>query len=162
MRASTGATSILFAIMIGLGFCQTDQLRPEVVAAEDFFVRLAASLGPVLINGRVLPLSRPTIQESIGLTAQEAKVLTAISTDYESKRRSYYEAYLPLRREARFQSIESGQVQETLARRIQDVQNEHSQMALAQMFKVKTALGDSRFHALEVFLHSDNFSPTKR
>jgi len=163
MRAITRAiTPILLALMTNLGCCQTDQIRSEVVGAEDFFVRVAINLGSIHINGRVSPPSRRTVQESIELTAQEAKVLTAISADYESKKRAYYAVYIPLRREARFQSIESGQVQESLARRIQDIQNEHAQMALAQMLKLKTALGDSRFHALEAFLQSQKLSHNKR
>jgi hypothetical protein len=165
MRASTGATSILFGLMIGHGFCQIDQLRvpsPEVVAAEDFFVQVAASLRSILVNGQVIMPTRPTVQESIGLTAQEAKVLTSIAAEYESKNRSYYEAYVPLRREALFQSIESGTIPEELERRIQDLQNEHTQMVLAQKQKLKTELGDSRFHAVEAFLYSEKFSFPKK
>lgn len=125
-------------------------------------MRLASSLGPVLVNEKIITPSRPTIQESIRITAQEANALTAIVVDYESKNRSYYDAYLPLRREALFQSVESGQVSEELTRRIQALQNEHTQMGLVHMQKLKTALGNFRFEALKTFLYSKQFPPNTK
>jgi hypothetical protein len=151
MRVSTPA--ILLALVAGRAFCQSDSLwavSPDVVSAESFFLKVQARLGMVGVS--MAEWSQPTIEESIGLTEQQAKELAAIVVDHAAKNRAYLFSLAPLRRAALFQSIESGQVSEELVRRIQNLQNEHAKMVFNQRQRVQTALGVPLFHALAALL----------
>jgi hypothetical protein len=153
MRVRATVPGILLALVAGRALCQTDSpwvLSPDVVAAEDFFLKLQARLGVVGVSKA--GWSQPTIEESIGLLEPQAKVLTAIVVDYAAKNRSYLVSLAPLRREALFQSIESGQVSEELVRRIQNLQNEHARMVFNQRQRLQTALGVPLFRALVALL----------
>jgi hypothetical protein len=153
MRVRAAAPGILLALVAGRALCQSDSpwiLSPDVVAAENFFLKVQARLGMVGVSKA--EWSQPTIEESIGLTEQQAKELAAIVVDYAAKNRSYLFSLAPLRREALFQSIESGQVSEELVRRVQNLQNEHAQMVSSQRQRLQTALGVPLFRALEALL----------
>ena len=152
--ASIGKIAVSLTLLVGPAFCQTPEITdPYIGADENFLVQVSTRLIPVVINGKIIAPSHPTIQESLGLTEQEGKLLAAIAVDYASKNRSYNDVLRPLRREALFQSIESDKVSEELTRQIENLQNEHAQMVLAKMQELRTALGTSRFQALETLLH---------
>ena len=82
------------------------------------------------------------LPDGIGLTEPEARSLRVLAADDESKDRSYQDAVRTLRLEGLVQWIESGQVSEGLRRRIQDLQNEPTQIVSGQVEELRVA--DSR------------------
>jgi hypothetical protein len=54
----------------------------------------------------------------------------------------------PLRSEARFQSIELGQVSEELAKRLMSLNSEHDQMVSDEIKRLKDTFGSERFEVL--------------
>ena len=140
MGCASARIAILFTLIAGHGLCQSD-----ATVYESFLGQVA--------TWQVGGLPRPTPREAIGLSEQEAGALNALAAEYESKDRSYREAVGSLRLEALFQSIESGQASEKLARRMRDLGDEHTQMVLGQE-KLRAAFGDSRFQVLQGFIRS--------
>jgi hypothetical protein len=156
---SVGIVAVSLTLLAGPAFCQTAAISdPYIGAAENFLVQVSTRLIPVVVNGNIIAPSHPTIQESLDLTEQEAKLLAAIAVDYASKNRSYIDFLRPLRREALFQSIESNKVSEELTRQIESLQNEHAQMVFAKMQELRIVLGTSRFQSLEILLRSQKIT----
>ena len=141
MGCCTGRIAILFTLIAGHGLSQSD-----ATVYESFLGQVA--------TWQVGGLPRPSPREAIGLSEQEAGALNGLAAEYESKDRSYREAVRSLKLEALFQSIESGQASEKLARRMRDLEDQHTQMVLGQVEKLRAAFGDSRFQVLQGFIRS--------
>lgn len=162
---STKLVLFAFTVCVVFGHAQNIPVPSRAtLAAEDFFAQVQSSVSmmtllstdqPVLLNGQAISRDHPAIRESVKLTEQEAKSLLSTVAEYRAGKTAYYAAVSPLRREALFQSIESGKVAPELAQRIQDLQDRQAMLVLGQIEKVKTALGDERFNALSAAVKKD-------
>jgi hypothetical protein len=144
----------LMSILLG-GVCQTSAqtIAPpyenDVTAYEHFFAHVVCILTEHCFVGS--PPTAPPLQrafQNFVLTDQEAESLKAIAVDYERKNAAFITVVGPLRSEARFQSIDSGQVSEELAKRIMTLDSEHDQMVSDEIKRLKGAFGSERFEVL--------------
>jgi hypothetical protein len=150
MRVRFAFVSILLGVV-----CQTSAqtITPpyenDVTAYEHFFAHVVCILTEHCFVGS--PPTAPPLQrafQNVVLTDQEAESLKAIAVDYERKNAAFLTVVGPLRSEARFQSIDSGQVSEELAKRITTLDSEHDQMVADEIKRLKEAFGSERFEVL--------------
>jgi hypothetical protein len=104
------------------------------------------------------PAEKPattTLQETIGLTKQEAEFVSAVVEDYRSRNVVFAEAMKPLRREALYQSLEDRQTSAALERKIHDLQANRAAMIASAMDKLEDMLGASRLPALDEYVSGE-------
>ena len=157
MRSSTVLTPILVGLITVLGLSQTTNVQAvapqnlgEIAAYEDL-IRSIAILdrsGPSTTPSGTVAAPKPSPRDALGLTDQELQELKEVASDYENRNSSFLASVRPLRMEAFFQSLDLGQVSEKLARQIDALQNEHANMVLSEVQRMRAALGDTRFNAL--------------
>ena len=144
--------SALLTILLGAVFHtpgQTTAQQYKKPAYEHFFAHVICILTEHCFVGNpptMPPLRQPF--QNILLTDREAEALKAIALDYERKNAAFLTVVGPLRSEARFQSIELGQVSEELAKRITSLDSEHDQMVSDEINRLKDAFGSERFEVL--------------
>ena len=98
--------------------------------------------------------ARTILQETIGLTKQEAEFVSTVVEDYRSRNGVFAEAMKPLRREALYQSLEDRQTSAALERKIHDLQADRAAMMASAMDKLKDMLGASRLRALNDYVQA--------
>jgi hypothetical protein len=153
MRLSTLATLALFGPLSGLCLCQSrdaqESIRPRAgeVAAYQLVLENIATADRVGSSDVSAP-DKPVPQAAGSLTDAEFQAVRGVARDYESKNAVFLDRARPLRMDAVLESVDTGQVSEKLAKRIDDLQNEHDKMVLDQVQKLKTVVGDSRFEVL--------------
>lgn len=150
MRVRSGLVSVLLGVV-----CQTSaQMIPppyenDVASYEHFFAHVVCILTEHCFVGS--PPIAPPLQrafQNVSLTDQEAESLKAVAVDYERKNAVFLTVVGPLRSEARFQSIDLGQVSEELAKRIMTLDGEHDQMVSDEIKRLRGAFGSERFEVL--------------
>jgi len=131
------------------GLCQYVPARPASEYGR-FFAQ-AAQMSRVPTD----QLTVPTIQDVLGLNAEEMKIVNAIATDYVEK----IQAVAPVSHlvfEARMRTIESGEdSSEWLAQRLKEVDERVDQVVAQHVEKLKAALGEEGFQRVEKYVHSD-------
>ena len=142
------------------GICQlgSSQNGADPTVYESFFrqvvrfSQLQSSLGAVPLNGQPANVRPYTLQDAIGLTDQEARVLNAVASGCEASIRSSDDAARPLIFAARLRLIESENAQ--AVQQLKEFDDERRQIVLAHVQQLKAAFGDSRFNALDAFVRS--------
>ena len=143
------------------GVCQpgSSQTAPDPTVYESFFqqvvhfAELQNSLGVVSINGQPTDLRQYKLQDAIGLTDQEARVLSTVASDCGAKVRSFYDAAGPSIFDARVRLVESKSDPQA-TQQLKELDDEHQQIVLAHVQQLKAAFGDSRFNTLDAFVRS--------
>jgi len=159
------------AILIGLiacrGFCQISATEATIqpTRQEDLLRAIEVFVAYPIPNSAVANgPEKPPAQAALGLTDQDVQILKAVAQDYRTKNDLVLAALRPLKMESLLQTLDSGQVSEGVARRIRDLQNEHSKMISDQIRKLEVALGISRLDALAEVVRSGKwaalFGPT--
>ena len=144
--------------------CQTG--LPDRGVYRSFFMQVAQlneAPGPVLINGQVSGLRQPTIRETLGLTENEAQILSAIAADYELKIRALDGALRLSTFEARLSSIESEGASTAVQQRRKNLERQRDEIVQDHIQQLKVEFGESRFEALDAYVRSrragSNFFP---
>ena len=143
------------------GVCQpgSSQTAPGPTVYESFFQQvvhfsqLQNSLGVVSINGQPTDLRQYKLQDAIGLTDQEARVLSTVASSCGAKISSFYDAAKRLIFEARLRLVES-ESDPQATQQLKELDDEHRQIVLAHVQQLKAAFGDSRFNGLDAFVRS--------
>jgi hypothetical protein len=159
------------AILIGLiashGLCQTNTAEATIqpTRQEDLLRAIGLFVAyPIPDSIAASGYATRAPHETLGLTDQEVEVLKAVAKDYQTKNELFVAAMRPLKMESLLQSLDAGQVAEGVARRIRDLQNEHSKMISDQIRRLEVALGVSRLDALDALVRSGRwaglFGPT--
>ena len=146
--------------------CQTG--LPDRGVYRSFFrqvAQLKQVSDPVLINGQASGLRQPTIQETLGLTENEAQIVIALAVDCELKSRSLDGALRLSTFEARLSSIsiESEGASTAIAQQRKNLERQLDEIVQDHIQQLKVELGDSRFEALDAYVRSrrigSNFFP---
>jgi hypothetical protein len=152
------------------GICQpgSSQNAPDPNVYESFFrqvvrfPQLQSSLGVVLLNGQPTDVRQYTLQDAIGLTDQESRVLKTIASGCEAKIRASDDAAGPLIFAARLRLIESENDAQAV-QQLKEFGDEQRQIVLAHVQQLKASLEASRFNVLDAFVRSgkqlDSFLP---
>jgi len=157
----TSVASLLSAVFLIAGESLAQIPSPryfgEAAAYEQFLIDVT-----IIVNNHYFvatnPPTTPHLQrafQNIEFTDQETEVLKAVAVDYGTKSASLLAATGPLRMEARFQSIDSGQVSEELAKRIRDLDREHDKMVFDQIKRLRDGFGIARFEVLDTFVKAN-------
>jgi hypothetical protein len=109
---------------------------------------------PVLVNGQTSILRRPTIQEALGLTEEEAQMLNALAADCELKSRKFDDGIRRSTLEARLLAIASEGASERRPQQRKNLDSQRDEMVQDHIQKLKAEFGDSRFEALDAFIRS--------
>jgi hypothetical protein len=132
MRAFSASLPILVGLVCQIAAqTPTQRDQDDVTVYEHVFQDVIDILAQHVFVGD--PPTTPPLQQAfrnIVLTDQEAESLKAIAVDYKAKAVSLLAATGPLRMEARFQSIESGQISKELSQRIVDLDGERRTIGL--------------------------------
>jgi hypothetical protein len=134
--------------------CQTGLPDPAVYLS--FFrqvVWLKQASSPVLVNGQASALRQPTMQETLGLTENEAQILSALAADCELKSRPLDAAVRLSTFEARLRSIESEGASTSVAQQ-KNLDRQRDEMVQQYIQQLKVEFGDSRFEALDAYVRS--------
>ena len=135
--------------------CQTG--LPDRAVYRSFFMQVAQlkqAPGPVLINGQASGLRQPTIQETLGLTENEAQILSALAADCELKSRTLDGAVRLSTFEARLSSIESEGASTAAAQQRKNLERQRDEIVQDHIQQLKVEFGDSRFEALDAYVRS--------
>jgi hypothetical protein len=161
MGKSIVLISILVPLIAVLGPSQTTNAQVQAsqslgeIAADEDLIRGIAILdrsGPSITPSDIVAQPKNSPRDVIGLTDQELWELKAVASDFETKNASFLARMRPLKMEALFQSLDAGQASEKLARQIDALQNEHANLVLSEVQRMRSALGDSRFNALSALI----------
>jgi hypothetical protein len=164
MGSRAVATACWLTWCVCPALCQTG--LPDRGVYQSFFrqvAQLKQASGPVLINGQPSALRQPTIQETLGLTENEAQILSAIAADYELKSRSLDGAVRLSTFEARLSSIESEEASTAVEQRRQNLERQLDEIVQDHIQQLRVEFGESRFEALDGYVRSrragSNFFP---
>jgi hypothetical protein len=165
MRLST-RIGILIGLIAGHGLCQTNATDALIQSHQEDLLRAIGAFMSFTIpdSAAANGFEKPPPRVILGLADQDVQILKAVARDYQTKNDLFVAAVRPLRMESLLQTLDSGQVSEGVARRIRDLQNEHSKMISDQIRRLEVALGASRLDALDALVQSGNwaglFGPT--
>jgi len=120
---------------------------------ESFFLEVR-QLSRILTDGQANILTKPTIQEAIGLTDQEMRSLNALASDCLTEISPLRQAAPKLIFEARLRFVESGDSSAWLRQRLTDLDNQLNQAVSDHIQHLKVAFGDSRFQQLDAWVRS--------
>ena len=135
----------------------SQQSLPDPAVYLSFFrqvAQLKQVSGPVLVNGQVSGLRRPTIQEALGLTEEEAQTLNALAADCEMKSRRFDDAVHRSTLEARLLAIASEGASEKPTQQRKNLDSQYDEMVQDHIKQLKAEFGDSRFESLDAFIRS--------
>jgi hypothetical protein len=144
---SVSATAPAQASGLNLTFDRNvlDEIEPTI--------DLADASEPAVVDPTQKP-ARTTLQETIGLTKQEAESVSIVVEDYRSRNGVFADAMKPLRGEALYKSLEDRQTTAALERKIHDLQADRAAMIASAMDKLKDMLGASRLQALDDYVQA--------
>jgi hypothetical protein len=159
MRKTVAAAFFLLA-GLGLGYCQAGIVEipgpPDASRYRDFFNQVAFLRSSPVVGAFTeqfeVRVTRPTLQEAIGVTDAEAASLTAISKDCGVKLSQLDGTPGPSKFEALMRSIESGETLAQLEQRMKELDERRDQVVRDHVEQLKTALGDSRFQVVDAFV----------
>jgi hypothetical protein len=127
---------------------------------------MGRTVGPgqqIALIGQMPKLVQPGLEDALGITAEEARMLRAIAVDYAAKDRAIYEAQRPLVLELRFAAIAEEPRPQSVDRRFNELNRQRAEMVLDHIQALKTAFGQARFPLIETFLstrkNSGSFFP---
>lgn len=126
----------------------------QVVELQSFPDHPTARVGiNIPLNGEVVNLIIPRIQDVIGLTDPEVKLLDAVATDSVAGPKSFGKPSAMIF-EARLQQIESGRTSDAVAQQLKELDSQHDRLIMDHVEQLKVALGNVRFQILDAFVHS--------
>ena len=102
-------------------------------------------------------LSIPKLRDLIGVTDSEVAILDSTATDCLSQIKPFLTAG-KMTFESRLQEIESGQVSDDLAQRIQDLDRKHEEVVFKHAEALKIAFANSRFQVLDEYVRSSKWT----
>src|SRR5215467_9845213 len=136
-------------VLCQTGLSQAPQRSlPDPAVYLSFFrevAQLKQMSGPVLLNGQASGLRRPTIQEALGLTEEEAQTLNALAADCELKSRRFDDGIRLSTFEARLLAIASEGASERLTQQRKNLESQRDEMVQDHIKQLKAEFGDSRF-----------------
>jgi len=130
------------------------------------FLRKVVSLhvGPILLNGQETGIANQSIQQTVGLTDREVKILKEVAVAYVKKVEVIDKALEPLIFEARLRSIDLADPNASrISQHLSDIDLHRSQLAQASLDELRVQLGDTRFDLVQEYIRSKKdsnfFSP---
>lgn len=151
------AIALTLAMATSRLFGQVEEAPDQVY--ETFLTKVATApeKGEVdaFLNGdQRITLYRPSVQEVMGLTDDEAKLLQDAARQFAEDLGALYRTARWWRREALFQRIESGRLSRDMEARLQALRAERSRLISTAMEKLKNGFPASRYEFLETFIRS--------
>ena len=127
---------------------------------------MGRTVGPeqrIALIGQMPKLVQPGLEDALGITTEEARMLRAIAADCRAKSAAIHEALKPLVLELRFAAIAEEPGSQSVSRRYKELNRQRAQMVLDHIQALKTAFGEARFPLIETFLstrkNSESFFP---
>jgi BioD-like phosphotransacetylase family protein len=162
MRIAVAFVVVIAACQSGTAQIPISQDASEAISVYEHFFQTISTLDHHFIATD--PPTSPALQVAFAprilFTDQEEKVLKAIVADYKTKNTQFLDVVGPLRMEALFESVDSGQVSERLAKRINELDNEHAEVVADQIQRLKDGFGAARFEVLDAFIRSKRAFPS--
>jgi hypothetical protein len=159
MRTTATWGAALF-LLAGIGDCQSVVSEapppgPDAATYGKFFSQVAMMKGstlPAVVTEKYeVVITRPGVQETLGLTDAEMEFLNSIASDCVRAVGRLTPSGSAIF-EARLRSIESGETLAQMEQRQRREDGRRDQVVLDRVEQLKKALGDSRFATVEAFL----------
>lgn len=130
-------------------------------ATYESFLRAVAQLPSAILlgkqitlNGQTTNLAPPALEDSVGITVEEAVLLRSIAVDYEAKSSAIEKALSPLLMELRLAALAEQAPSELIIHRYEELNRERAQLVLDQIQQLKIAFPMERFQLIERFIES--------
>ena len=122
-------------------------------AAYEGFFREVSVLTPGLALPR-LAATPPTLEGVLGITTEEAQLLTTVAKDCTAKSVPFTGAIREAFLQIRLAIFAEEAPPESAVRHYNDLKRQQAQMVLDHVQELKTAFGQSRFQLIETFVNS--------
>ena len=137
------------------------QDHPDPAAYRQFFrqvvdLKSIADRGAMAqsLNGQMVTLKIPTLQDVIGLSDAEVAIVNATAADFGTKDTLFRMALIPLTFESRLELAGTGNISEELARKMKDIEDQRNQATLSHVESMKTALSAASFEKLDAYVRA--------
>jgi hypothetical protein len=130
-------------------FCEVSQLTPGLTLP-----RVAATQPTLTLNGQTTNFVQPTLEGVLGITTEEAQLLTTVAKDYTAKSVAFTGAMREAFLQIRLAIFAEEAPPESAVRQYNELKRQQAQMVLDHVQELKSAFGESRFRLIETFLDS--------
>jgi len=109
---------------------------------------------PIGLNGQLAVLSRFSVQDTLGVTDQEAQSVLTASAGCEQELGSLADSARALVFESRLLAANEEKPSEDIANRLKELDTKRTQIILSHLQRMKDLLGAERFKIVDNYIHT--------